>query len=142
MVSIDTNILLYSLNRDCAEYAPASQFIQDLSQRTDVLICDLVLIELYLLLRNPSVLRRPLHSRQAAEICSSFRSNPRWRVVESAPIMQKVWQAAMARSFPRRRIIDARLAYTLLHHGVSDFATRNTRDFSGFGFERVFDPLS
>jgi len=38
-------------------------------------------------------------------------------------------------------VFDARLAHTLVDSGVKEFATRNTRDFEGFGFERVFDPL-
>jgi predicted nucleic acid-binding protein len=41
----------------------------------------------------------------------------------------------------RRHIFDARLALTLLEHGVKEFATRNTRDFESFGFLHVFDPL-
>jgi len=38
-------------------------------------------------------------------------------------------------------VCDARLAHTLLDSGVEELATRNTRDFEGFGFERVFDAL-
>jgi hypothetical protein len=38
-------------------------------------------------------------------------------------------------------VFDARLAQTLLDSGVEEFATRNARDFEGFRFERVFDPL-
>lgn len=41
----------------------------------------------------------------------------------------------------RRRIIDARLALTLRHHGVTDFLTRNVRDFEGLGFARVTNPI-
>ena len=43
--------------------------------------------------------------------------------------------------FPRRRIIDARLALSLLHHGVEVLYTRNKRDFEGFDFEEVIDPF-
>ena len=142
MLSVDTNILLYSLNRDCPEYPAASEFIHGLAPRKDVLLCDLVLVELYLLLRNPLVVKKPFSAREAADVCMVWRSNPNWRMVESAPIMEKVWQIASRANFPRRRIIDARLAYTLLHHGVKELATRNTKDFSGFGFQQVFDPLT
>jgi len=31
--------------------------------------------------------------------------------------------------------------HTLLDRGVKELATRNTRDFENFGFERVFDLL-
>ena len=42
---------------------------------------------------------------------------------------------------PRRRIFDARQAYSLLHQGVRSFATANVKDFEGLGFERVWNPL-
>jgi len=37
--------------------------------------------------------------------------------------------------------IDIRLALTLQHHGVTDFATVNTSDFCDVGFRRVWNPL-
>lgn len=40
-----------------------------------------------------------------------------------------------------RRIIDARLGLTLLHHGVTEFATTNPKDFTGLSFQRVWNPL-
>ena len=42
---------------------------------------------------------------------------------------------------PYRRIFDIRLALTLLHFGVTDFATTNLKDFEGLGFERIWNPL-
>lgn len=56
--------------------------------------------------------------------------------------MDRVWAAAARPGAARRHIFDARLARTLLDHGVKQLATHNTRDFDGFGFERVFDPLA
>jgi len=55
--------------------------------------------------------------------------------------MAEVWRRAAGKDFALRRIIDARLALTLLHHGVTEFATTNKRDFANFGFSRVWDPL-
>ncbi len=138
---MDTNVLFYSMNLDCEENEAAREFISSLTNRKDVVLCDLVLVELYILLRNPAVIPNPLSAKRAAAACLQWRSNPKWRIVESAPVMDKVWQNAKKKSFPRRRIIDTRLALTLLHHGVTEFATRNKKDFLAFGFERVFNPL-
>ena len=55
--------------------------------------------------------------------------------------MEEVWRMAASRRFACRRIIDARLALTLIHHGVREFATANLKDFDGLGFERVWNPL-
>lgn len=141
MISIDTNLLLYSLNEDCAEHASARAFLEECSQRDDVAICDLVLLELYQLLRNPTVLARPLDAPEAAALCAEFRNYPSWAVVENAPIMDRVWRLAAQPGIARRRLFDARLALTLLHHGVAELATRNVGDFEGLGLERVWNPL-
>ena len=141
MISIDTNILLYGLNRDCPEYAAARTFLEDCAGRADVAIAELVLVELYVLLRNPAVVRQPLEAGAAAELCQAFRRHPRWAIVDSAGVMDRVWTAAARPGVARRHVFDARLAHTLRDHGVTELATRNTRDFECFGFTRVFDPV-
>lgn len=52
MLSIDTNILLYAQNRDCPEHDAAAAFLVECAGRADVAVCELVLMELYQLLRN------------------------------------------------------------------------------------------
>ena len=141
MRSIDTNVLLYSLNEDCPEFHRATDVVDDLGRSRDVVISELVLVELYMLLRNPAVLADPLPAGDAVEICEVFRSNPNWALIESAPVMDDVWRHAAEPRFARRRIIDARLALTLRHAGVTEFITRNVRDFRDLGFERVWDPF-
>ena len=142
MISIDTNVLLYSLNRTCPEHGAARAFVLALSDRPDVAIAELVLLELYVLLRNPAVLRKPLGAPEAAASCQAFRHHPRWALIETAEVMDRVWLAAARPGLARRHVFDARLAYTLLDNGVRELATRNRRDFEGFGFDRVFDPLA
>ena len=55
--------------------------------------------------------------------------------------MENVWKEASKSNFAFRRIIDLRLAHTLLHHGVTEFATSNEKDFKGQGFTKVWNPL-
>ncbi len=55
--------------------------------------------------------------------------------------MESVWEAAPTPGIARRRVYDARLAVTLRHHGVLEFATTNVKDFQNFGFGRVWNPL-
>ncbi len=141
MISIDTNILLYSLNRDCPEHGAARAFLEVCADRRDVAIAELVLVELYVLLRNPAVVRKPLEAAEAAALCQAFRRHPHWALIDTAAVMDRVWAAAARPGLARRHIFDARIAHTLLDNGVRELATRNTRDFEGFGFERVFDPL-
>jgi toxin-antitoxin system PIN domain toxin len=141
VISIDTNLLLYSLNRDCPEYAAARAFVEACAARRDVAIAELVLVELYVLLRNPAVVRAPLGAGEAAALCQAFRRHPHWALIDTAEVMDRVWVAAARPDVARRHVVDARLAHTLLDNGVEELATRNSRDFEGFGFRRVFDPL-
>ncbi len=141
MVSFDTNLAVYAANTASEFHHSAVAFIQSLASRRDVVICELVLVELYLKLRNEKIFPRPLTAARAAAICQTYRSNSAWSLVDSAPVMDDVWEEASRKSFAFRKIIDVRLALTLKHHGVTEFATANVKDFQGLGFVRVWNPL-
>ena len=145
MISCDTNLLFYALNARAPEQPRARAFFDAHADSASFVICELVLIELYGLLRNPVTRHPPLAAAEAVQIIDRFRRHPAWRVVDfpgpPTRIMDHVWRRAGTADFPRRTIFDARLALTLRHHEVTEFATRNTSDFAGFGFEWVWDPL-
>lgn len=141
--AIDTNLLLYALNASVPEHTAARQFLEERRADPDTVLSELVLVELYVLLRNPAVVPRPLDAPAAAAVVDRFRRHPRWKLVDHDPaVMDEVWAAAARPSFARRRIFDLRLAKGLVRHGVSRFATRNVGDFEGLGFAEVFDPLA
>ncbi len=146
MISFDTNLLLYSFNRDWAEYNDARAFFASLPTAPGaVAICELVLVELYVLLRNPAVLKHPLDPADAVSIIQTLRQQPTWTLIDHpggvSGVMEEVWRFAAQPNTGRRIIFDARLALTLKHHGVTEFATRNDGHFGDFGFTRVWNPL-
>jgi uncharacterized protein len=146
MISFDTNLLLYSLNQDCAEYNDARAFFTSLSPSPGtVAVCELVLMELYVLLRNPAVLSNPLNSTDAVAMIQTFREHPTWTLLDypgdASALMEELWRLAAQPNIGRRIVFDARLALTLRHHGVTEFATRNETHFAGFGFTRLWNPL-
>ena len=114
--------------------------------RDDVVLSEFVLLELYGLLRNPAVVLRPLPAAHAAEICAAFRSHPRWQVVglptDSREFHDAMWPKLADQSFARRRAYNWRTALSLIRQGVDEFATANLKDFAGFGFKRVWNPLA
>jgi toxin-antitoxin system PIN domain toxin len=143
LISCDTNILLHACNSRSPLQAPAEAFLREHATETEFAICELVLMELYVLLRNPAVVASPRSAGQAAEICRGYRRNPRWRVLDyPGNLMEEIWRRAGQPDTARRSIFDARLALTLRHHGVSRFATGNVKHFGDYGFERVWNPLS
>jgi toxin-antitoxin system PIN domain toxin len=141
MISIDTNILAYARIGNSPMHEAAVGFLDNLGASQEVVISELVLMELYLLLRNEKVLSPPLSAPEAVEECNLLRAHPRWQLIDSADVMKEVWPLASVEGFARRRIFDVRLAKTLQAHGVTEFATANTKDFEGLGFQRVWNPL-
>ena len=145
MTSCDTNLLFVALESSRTGHEEARTFLEAHRDDGEFGLCELVLVELYVLLRNPVIARRPLGPAEAAGIIEGLRSNPRWDIFDypgpGAGVMDAVWERAASADFARRRIFDARLALTLRHHGVNSFATANEKDFRDFGFERVWNPL-
>lgn len=141
MVSFDTNLAVYGINTASECHESAFGFMASLARRKDVVVCELVLVELYLKLRNERIFPRPMSPSQATAVCQSYRQNRLWKIVEAAPVMEHVWKSTGEEGFAFRRIIDLRLALTLLHSGVTHFATSNTKDFQNLGFEKVWNPL-
>ena len=143
MISMDSNLLLYSLNPDSVWHEGSVSFLrQNLGIPTvRVAIADYVLVELYVLLRNPAVMAKALTARAARDLVTAYWDVPNVLRVENANVMDEVWKLAGGRDFGRRRVFDARLALTLRQVGVTQFATANVKDFEGWGFEKVWNPL-
>lgn len=146
MLSFDTNLLFYAIDEDSPFHADAREFFESLRARSDVAVSELMLAELYRLIRSPRLNRRPLGARAAADVIGTLRNHPSWRLVgfpiSSRSVHDKLWAKAAESGFAYRRVFDARLGLTLVDQGVKEFATANVRDFEGLGFERVFDPLA
>jgi uncharacterized protein len=145
MLSIDTNLLFHAFAADRPEHAAAKAWLDPLHACPDVVLSEFVLVEFYRLLRNPVVSRSPKSAEDATRVIQTYRSHPRWRIIgftrESAALHDELWRHAGVPQFAYRRIYDARLALTLRHRGVTEFATANVNDFQDFGFTRVWNPL-
>jgi uncharacterized protein len=141
MEAFDTNIAVHAANAASPLHGAARAYLGELGGRREVVVCELMLVELFLKLCNPKIFPRPFSPAEAAAHCAVYRDNRNWKLVESAPVMPEVWRRVKGRAFPFRRIIDMRLGLTLRHHGVTLFATTNGKDFQGLGFEEVWNPL-
>ena len=146
MLSLDTNLLFEACESSSPRHDKAAAFLRDQANNRELVLCELVLAELYVLLRNPALSRAPLDAPRAAAIIQAFRSNPAWRLIDypgtGSGVADQLWQRVALPRTPYRTLFDARLALTLRHHGVTELATRNIRDFQGYGFTRVWDPLA
>lgn len=144
ILSADTNLFLYAANPGSPHHETAQRFFQEeAAGGPRFLLCGLVLVEIYMQLRNAAVFKKPKSAREAALFCDTLRGNPTWEHGDYEPDVAKpLWKWAAETTSGFRHIIDARLAFTLRHHGVTHFATANVAHFEGFGFEKVWNPLA
>ena len=146
MLSMDTNLLMYAYNLASPYHQAAYQWMSSIQHDEDVAISEFILAEFHGLLRNPAVLKRPLDADDAVEVIQTYRLHPRWRLigfpVESRSLHDTLWQKARRKDFAFRRLYDARSALTMTAQGVTEFATVNGKDYEGFGFRKVWNPLT
>lgn len=146
MISIDTNILFHAFNADSPLNRQAYGWLAEQGDSEKVAISEFVLAELYRLVRNPITAKKGVLSPEAAfNLIEAYRNHPRWMLVgfaaNSRPLHDRLWREAGKANFAYRKLYDVRTALTLLEHGVTEFATLNTKDFVELGFSRVWNPL-
>jgi toxin-antitoxin system PIN domain toxin len=142
LISADTHLFIYAANPESSKHGAARSFFDTVQNDPTFVTCELVLVEVYMQLRNPAVMRKPLDSKDAAAFCKALRTHPVWQHVDyDKQVSGTLWTWAAATKSGFRRMIDARLALTLLHHGITDFATANVSDFQSFPFRRIWSPL-
>jgi predicted nucleic acid-binding protein len=142
ILSADTNLFLYAANPNSPLHEASRRFFEEEIAGQRFLVCGLVLVELYMQLRNPALFKKPKTAKEASVFCEALRTNAMWEFGDYEPEVAKpLWNWAATTTTHFRHIIDTRLALTLRHHGVTHFATANEKDFEGFGFEKVWCPV-
>ena len=143
MKSFDINLLLYAANRDAKEHKKAVSFIQEAMQNSQAwVIADQVYFEIYRLLRNPVVLGNPLTAREAASVIRFYRMESGFLHCSfESEFMEDVLRMMEKPDFPAARTFDLVLAVTLKRNGVTEFFTKNRKDFLDFNWFQVLDPL-
>ena len=143
MNSLDTNILIYAVNADCPEHSRAAEIYQSmLDVPEEWILSDQILFEFYRALRNSRILERPLGHQQALDQITFLREKSG---VQHCAYETAFWpelyrdnsneNPMLAHTFDRVR------AATLKQNGVTCFYPRNTKDFTGVGFERLINPI-
>ena len=107
MTSCDANVLLYCFSEASPFHARARRFLEGLTERDDVAVSELVLVEFYTLLRNPAVLVNPLGAAAAVEVVQTYRRHPRWMLLgfdpDSLALHDELWPRVAEPAFGRRR---------------------------------------
>ena len=70
------------------------------------MISELILLELYGLLRNQVVLAKPLSASDAVDVCESFREHPLWQVVLPVLAVLHQFRVRQVGLLPERADVD------------------------------------
>jgi len=134
----------YAANSAAVEHPQARAFVDRLeAEGAEVVLCELMLVEFYNLLRNPAIFARPATAAAAAAPSiptASIPAGDSWIIRPDARLAEPLWRAAASPSFPGAASTTP-ASPSPAHHGVTEFATANVKDFEGFGFTRVWNPL-
>ena len=77
MITADTNLFIHAVDPDSPNHSKAREFFATLqSAETEFVVCELVLVELYMQLRNGVIFVKHYTAREAAEYFQAMKSNP------------------------------------------------------------------
>jgi toxin-antitoxin system PIN domain toxin len=141
---VDSNVLLYAVNRGAREHRRCRELIE--RWRRDPLPWAVSWAILYEFLRagtDPRLFPHPLSSRQAWSFVDSLLVSPSLQVLAPGPRHREVARRTFAELGDLRGRIARHAATAILmrEHGVATIWTRDT-DFHRFPFLDVVDPLS
>jgi hypothetical protein len=140
---VDTNILIYAVNFDCAEHAKARRFLDDhVAARTPWCLTWGIVYEFLRVSTHARVFHKPLSARQACGFISAFLALDQVSVLSAT---NRNWEVAAKTigelSHPAGNLFhDIETAVLAREHGVAEIVTADT-DFLQFGFLKVNNPL-
>ena len=140
-VTVDANVLVYSVNEAAEEFAPTSELIRRLGQGPDIVYLFWPAVMGFLrIVTHPSVLPRPLSAAQAEATIERLLVRPHIRAPGEGEGFWKLYRASADRA-RGNDVPDAHLAALMRGHGVSRIYTRD-RGFRRFEGLTVLDPLA
>ena len=142
-ILVDTNVLLYAVNRDCEEHARARGFLEALMKgNAPFCVTWSVCYEFLRVSTHPRVFPRPLSAAEALSFLASLIELPQVHVLIPTERHFKVLQEVLA-GLPRvagNFFYDVVNAVHAKEHGVNEIASADT-DYHRFTFLTVTDPV-
>lgn len=70
MLTADTNLLIHAADPDSPLHEPARAFFTAVTEGTEeFVLCELILVELYMQLRNATIFTKPYTAKESAAHC-------------------------------------------------------------------------
>ena len=140
---IDTNLLLYAVNRDAPEHAAARQFLQTAASSADQwYLTDGILYEFLRVATHPKVFAQPLTWQEAMQFLQPLVRSPRFQLLTAGDRHFELLAEMLATiTHPSGNLFfDVRTAVLMREHGLRQIYTTDA-DFLQFAGLEVVNPL-
>ncbi len=140
---VDTNMLVYAANRDCAEHAAARSALEEwLRGSTPWALTWGILYEFLRIVTHPKVFRQPLGANEALSFLEPVLASDVMSVLSPTERHETVLRETIGEfGAPAGNIFhDLHTAVLMREHGVTEIMTADV-DFRKFGFLTVTDPV-
>jgi len=140
---VDTNILAYSVNRDCDEHRAAAEALRAwLSGSVPWALTWGVVYEFLRVVTHPRIFRRPLTADRALQFLDPILSSDLVSILGPTSRHEDLMRSTIRETGrPAGNFFhDLHTAVVMREHGVSEIMTADT-DFRKFPFLRVTDPV-
>jgi predicted nucleic acid-binding protein len=143
-LGIDTDVLVNWAMAGAPHHLAARRFVErQVAAGRQLGITPQVVFEFIHIVSDPRRFEKPLPMDRAVDIAREIWDAPETvRLAPPPAMLHRALELLRSLGLGRKRILDTALAATLENAGVDQLATYNVKDFEGFGFERVFDPLA
>lgn len=134
---VDSNILVYSLNRSSPKHKQAQQFLR--GHREEISVAHQNVLETLRVLTHPKF-AHPMHTQQALKavlgiVQALHLVSPNFETSELA--LELIERHALRAD----RVFDAYLVATMIGNGIYTIATDNEKDFIAFAGITVVNPF-
>ncbi len=142
-VFLDTNILVYAVDRDSPFYQKAKAIVDQVDAgEMNACISPQVLGELYAVTTTPGRIRRPLSLKAALGIVLSFlQADTLWKIYPKPTTINRTFALVKTYRIAGRRFFDAQIVATMLDNNVGILYTVNEGDFKSFREIEVINPF-
>ncbi len=129
---IDTNVLIYALDRESDFHTQALQTLVSLGESKTGVVCWQNLTEFYAIVTDKKRIKTPLTSQMAVREIDALLNKFSLEIVGPNLGTKKLWFDLLKNKDIKGQVVhDIFLAATLLSNGVKTLVTENTGDFKG-----------
>jgi predicted nucleic acid-binding protein len=139
---LDTNVLVFSLDKKAAEYA-AARLVTRLARKAtaNLYVAPQNLSEFYAVLTSAKRTRQPRTPKEAVAAVEKFLAMPGLTLLQTPSTVVGRWMELVRRREVRgAKIFDLQLVATMLEAGITRIYTFNRDDFTPFSELEVLTP--